>query len=149
MANLTNDTKRRFRWADVVVPSHDLEDATPANRQRMLRILTADPLGLADLVDAVTVILLSKTARRALQAADPKGLEQLETSLVLSSPSLPNPYEDGQAVVFRDAEHPEFVVAQPLEANGARVAFVFGDGTSKFLSPWDFRTRPDDDPQAE
>src|SRR5687767_10040885 len=98
-----NLTERGFRWSDVVIPQHDLEDATLTNRQRMTRMLTTDPLALADLVDAATVILLSRTATEALQASDPKALEQLKKAMDLCSPALKNPYEEGAAVVYRDA----------------------------------------------
>jgi hypothetical protein len=138
-----------FRWSDVVLPIRNLEDMTPLNRQRALRVLTASPLGLADLVDAAAVILLSKEARAALQAADPKALAQLETGLALSASELPNPYQDGQAVVVRDHERPQYAVANAMQDGDTRVSFTFGDGYSRYLSPWDFRVRPDDDPQAE
>lgn len=138
-----------FRWKDVIVPSHDLEDIPLRNRQRILRVLTTSPLGLADLIDAVAVVLLSKAAREALREADPKALEQLERAMDLSAPELPNPYQDGQAVVFRDAEKPQYVVANEMADGDPRVSFTFGDGYSRYLPPWHYLVRPDDDPQAE
>ncbi len=138
-----------FRWRDVVIPQHDLEDATPLNRQRMIRVLATSPLALADLIDAVSVVLLSKTARQALQEADPMALQQLERSMILSTPELPSPYRDGQAVVVRDAETPQYAVANAMADPDPRLSFTFGDGFAVYMLPWDYRVRPDDDGQAE
>ncbi len=144
-----NNPKATFRWKDVIVPSHDLEDIPLRNKQRMLRVLTTSPLALADLIDAAAVVLLSKEAREGLESADRKALEQLQRAMDLCSPDLPNPYVDGQPVVVRDHEKPQYAVVNEMAAPDTRLAVTFGDGYSRYLAPWHYSIRPDDDPQAE
>lgn len=138
-----------FRWSDVVIPQRDLENATLTNRQRMIRMLTTDPMALADVIDAATVILLSDKAHEALKTADPKALEQLERAMDLASPDMPNPYPDGMAVVYRDHAKPQYAKVSSMAMPDSRLVVTFGDGYSRYLPPWNWRIRPDDDPQAE
>lgn len=134
-------------------PTVDLSTMNPRDKMRALRVMSTNPLALADLLDRVGELLLDREVVALLQAKHTMLVQKLDNALIEATPDLPNPYRiDGEAVLMRHPERPQYVRVERREhedmgADGL-VTLRQGDGMSFSWRPWDYRIRPED-PKVE
>lgn len=131
----------------VIAPPFDFSspDQSAKTRMRALRIATTYPPALADALDALLVMVLDKTHHAWMVEHDPMALAQAEKALDLATPDLPNPFAVGDPVLYHDADFPQYGVVTGIdEVHEGFVTVAFGDGTSRYIQPWNWRIAPSD-----